>query len=92
MVNPRVEDFIEVIKEEGQELDLAEIVVSETAPYCDKTLAETDFSAQRLMVVAIRRANGELLLPPKSSAKVEAGDILMLLGQQAAVEALIEQA
>ena len=54
-----------------------------------KLLSETDLREKGVMVIGIRRANGEYLLPPPGSARISAGDILFAFGKSAAVNEMI---
>lgn len=91
LIHPSVERFLEVITAEGRELDLAEVHVTERAPYAGKALMETDFSSQGIIIVGIRRPGGELLLPPPSAATLDPGDLLIALGKAEAIENLIQR-
>ena len=71
--SPNVEEFIELISDKGREMNLAEIHVTAKAPYSGRTLAESNLRDRGLMVVGIRRAGGELLMPPPSTAAIASG-------------------
>ena len=63
LARPNLEDFFEVFSSRGGSLDFAEIHMTTSNPYVGKTLDETDFSRRGVIIVGIRRANGELVLP-----------------------------
>ena len=86
---PNVEDFIEIAAGTGQEIDLAEIHVANSAGYCGKTLADSDLRDRGIIVVRIRRRDGQVLMPPPSTARIEAGDSLLALGRREVVHELI---
>jgi voltage-gated potassium channel len=88
LANPKVEDFLEIVTTRGRELDLAEIQIASDSIYAGQTLAQTDFSRRGIMIVGIRRPEGDLLLPPPSTALIESGDSLIALGKTAAIEDL----
>ena len=90
LASPQVESFIETITAAGTEMDLAEIAVTPTASVSGKLLSETDFSLRGVIVVGIQRTAGELLLPPPGSTRIEAGDVLIVLGRANAVRDLVE--
>lgn len=92
MVSPKLEDFIETFTAGGPELDLAEVQVDPGTGYAGKALAETDFRRRGIMIVGIRCAGGELLLPPPSSTVIRAGDVLIVLGKAGAIRELLERA
>jgi len=89
MANPRVEDFFEVVTARGKSMELAEVQVTPGAPYVNRTLAESGFRSRGIMVVGIRRENGELLIPPASGDQIHAGDCLIALGKVDAVQELL---
>jgi len=89
MLNPSIEDFLEVADEHGNDLELADVQIGEESPYVGKQLAQTDLRQKGVMVIGIRRANGERLLPPPGTAVLQAGDSLFAFGSAAAVNAMI---
>jgi voltage-gated potassium channel len=89
MLNPSVEDFLEVTDEHGSQLELADIQVSETSSLAGKSLRETSLGERGVMIIGIRRANGERLMPPPSSAVIQPGDSLFAFGSSEAVNAMI---
>lgn len=89
MLNPSIEDFLEITDARGSELELADVQIREGSPYIGMRLAETDLSRKGVMVIGIRRATGERLLPPSGNAMIHAGDSLFAFGSSAAVNAMI---
>lgn len=89
MLNPSIEDFLEVTDDRGSQLELADIMISAQSPYVGKKLMETDLRERGIMVIGIRRANGERLMPPPGSAVIEAGDSLFAFGSSQAVNEMI---
>jgi voltage-gated potassium channel len=89
MLNPNIEDFLEIADHKGQDLELADVQVSSDSPYVGKKLMETDLRELGVMVVGIRRRNGERLMPPPGTAVIEAGDCLFAFGSTTAVNRMI---
>lgn len=89
MLTPSIEDFLEIADGTGNELELADVQISADSPYAGKTLAECDLRRQGVMIVGIRRASGERLMPPPSSAMIMAGDSLFAFGSVQAVNEMI---
>lgn len=89
LINPHVEDFFEFVSGTGATLDLAEIRVSANSPCVGRPLSDTDFRSRGVIVVAIRRPNGEVLLPPSGSSVIDADDVLIALGKVAAISAVL---
>lgn len=89
MLSPSIEDFLEITDDHGAELELADVQITEGSPYIGKPLAETDLRERGVMIVGIRRQNGERLLPPPGSAVIHAGDSLFAFGSTEAVNSMI---
>ncbi len=92
MLNPSIEEFLEVTDDQGSQLEMAEIVISRNCPYLGRTLKETDLRDRGIMVIGIRRAGGERLIPPPGSTQLQNGDSLFAFGSSAAVNELIRLA
>lgn len=91
MLTPGLEDFLEVADAHGNGFELADVQITEDSPYIGRTLMETDLREQGIMVIGIRRANGERLLPPPGTATIQAGDSLFAVGSSEAVNAISAQ-
>jgi voltage-gated potassium channel len=89
MINPQVEDFFEFVSGAGTTLDLAEIRVSGESACANRLLSQTDFRSRGVIIVAIRRPDGEVLLPPSGSAEIHPDDVLIALGTASAVSKLL---
>jgi voltage-gated potassium channel len=91
MLTPSIEDFLEIADSRGNELELADVQITAGSPYIGKALEQTDLREKGVMVIGIRRANGERLMPPPGSAIIEQGDSLFAFGNAEAVNRLIGQ-
>jgi voltage-gated potassium channel len=89
MLNPSLEDFLEVTNDGMDDLELAEVFIAEKSPYANQILRETDLREQGLMVIGIRRSTGERLMPPSSVALIEAGDTLIIFGNNTSIAKVI---
>lgn len=89
MLNPSVEDFFEMTDDHGSQLELADVQIGAASPYVGKRLMDTDLREKGVMVVGIRRAGGERLMPPPGTAVIEAGDCLFAFGGSTAVGDMI---
>jgi voltage-gated potassium channel len=89
MMNPSVEDFLEIADDRGNDLELADIHISEESPYVGKALMETDLRDKGVMVIAVRRASGEHLMPPGETTVIQQGDSLLAFGSTGAVAEMI---
>jgi voltage-gated potassium channel len=89
MLNPNIEDFLEIADHKGQELELADVQIAADSPYVGKQLMETDLRDAGVMIVGIRRRNGDRLMPPPGNAVIQAGDCLFAFGSSIAVNRMI---
>ena len=87
LTNPLLSDFFEIVSEDNVVLDLAEISISADSKLAGKTLTESKLGARGVMIVAIRRAAGDVVLPPDGGTVIEVGDRLFAMGASAAVVA-----
>jgi voltage-gated potassium channel len=89
LLKPDLEDFFEIFSHEGGELDLAEIHVAADDLFSGKRLEETDFSRMGVVIVGIRRAGGELILPPSGTTEIQVDDDLIAVGKSDAIARMI---
>jgi voltage-gated potassium channel len=92
MLNPNIEDFLEIADHKGKDLELADVQISSRSPYVGKRLMETNMREEGVMIVGIRRRSGERLMPPPGNAIIEAGDCLYAFGSIAGVNRMISEA
>lgn len=92
MLNPNIEDFLEIADHKGKDLELADVQISSRSPYVGKKLMDTNMREEGVMIVGIRRRTGERLMPPPGNAIIEAGDCLYAFGSIAAVNRMISEA
>ena len=85
LINPHVEDFFELVAGPDTALDLAEIRITADSPYANQQLSRTDFREHGVIIVAIRRPDGEILLPPPAATVIQPDDELIALGKVAAI-------
>jgi len=90
MLNPSIEDFLEIADAHGTDLELADVQITADSPYVGKQLMETDLREKDVMVIGIRRASGERLMPPPGSAVIQPGDSLFAFGSAEAVNEMID--
>ncbi len=90
LVRPTVIDFIDLTVHEGElGLRLEDLRVSDKATFAGKTLMESGIRSEHdLIVVAIKRLQGEMLFNPNPGTEILAGDILVVLGEHANIQGL----
>lgn len=82
ILNPNVTDFVEMATErENLQLQMEEILVRPTSRIAGQSLLETGLlQKHRILVVAIKGADGTMTFNPEGSTRVHAGDSLIVLG------------
>jgi voltage-gated potassium channel len=92
LLRPTVTDFIDFATHDPHiELKMEEIPVSATSRLADVTLVESGIRKQLdLIIVAIKKASGEMLFNPASHTRIQIGDTLIALGQRKSLVKLEE--
>lgn len=91
LLKPAIADFMESIVAETLDLMFEEIAIEARSPYANKKLRETNISRElNLIVVAIRRKNGELFFHPMGESLIEDGDLLIVVGKAESMKKLVE--
>lgn len=89
MLNPNIEDFLDIADRNGKELELADVLISSQSPLIGRKLMDTNLRELGVMVVGIRRTDGERLMPPTADAEIRAGDCLFVFGSSDVVNKLV---
>jgi voltage-gated potassium channel len=91
MIRPHVVSFLDsMLRDPTQAVRVGEAEIPADSPVRGKTLAELDLHNRTgLVIIAKRRGLGAAYeYNPRSSSRVEAGDVLIVCGEPAQVEAL----
>ncbi len=72
-------------------LEIKEIEVQAGSPLCEQSLSEVDVGTG-VVIVAVRRPDGQCIRDMQASVKLGPGDIFIVLGQQGAVPQLARKA
>jgi voltage-gated potassium channel len=90
VLRPSIVEFIESIGQtSGQDISMEEIEVQAGSGLAGLTLAESPLRRDlNIIVIAVRKAEGEFLYNPPSSTVIEAGDRLMAVGGMQALQGL----
>ncbi|MDP8241112.1 MAG: NAD-binding protein [Candidatus Hatepunaea meridiana] len=86
---PTVVTFLDlVMQSDDLSLRLQEFKVSDTCCLNSKTLSESDIRKETggALIMAIKRHTGEMIVAPESDYSIEAGDLLIALGTDVALE------
>ena len=66
----------------GLEVGIEQILVEPRSVFADRTLSELQIRRETgVIVLAIRRAGGEMLFNPPADAKINGGDHLIAMGE-----------
>jgi voltage-gated potassium channel len=91
ILHPTVVTFIELAMKEGVEWSMEEIKVGPGSPLVGVALKDSGLRQKLdLILVAIKRADGEMLFNPTLETSILAGDTLIALGMRKNLEALKE--
>jgi voltage-gated potassium channel len=92
LLRPTVTDFLDfAVHDEHIELKMEEIPVQPTSRLADVTLVESAIRRQLdLIIVAIKKAGGEMIFNPASETRIQIGDTLIAMGQKKNLTALEE--
>ena len=84
VLRPTVTDFLELAEEaENLELEMEEMVVSDKSNLVDKDLIQSKIRPKfNLIVIAMKKASGQMLFNPKPQTVIQKGDTLVVLGKR----------
>lgn len=84
ILRPTVTDFLELaLSGEGMELTMEEIRIPEEADLVGKELMHSGIRSQyNLIVVAIKRSDGQMIYNPSPLEVLQAGDTMVVIGPQ----------
>jgi voltage-gated potassium channel len=89
IMRPTVVTFMELAMKDGVEWTMEEIVVGQDSPLQGVPLADSGIRQKlNLILVAIKRADGEMLFNPSHETPILAGDTLIALGLRKNLDAL----
>ena len=94
VLRPNVDNFMErVLHAHSLSLQIDEVEVHPNAPLAGQSLAESNFRQQFEAVVIgmIDADTGDMTFNPPPSARIEAGDILIVLGDSTVIQTLREK-
>jgi voltage-gated potassium channel len=90
LLKPAVADFMDSIVAESLDLAFEEVAVEQSSNFIGKRLADTNIRADLdLVIVAIRRKNGEMIFHPSGEIIINEGDLLISIGKAESMQQLI---
>jgi voltage-gated potassium channel len=90
LVRPDVVEFLDqMLRDKDRNLRLEEIVIPEGSPLVGISLRDTSIrQATRALVVAVKGTDGEFVYNPDPGLKLEAGAVLVVMGDTESVAKL----
>lgn len=90
LIKPAVADFMDSIIAENLDLVFEEVAVGSSSIYINKELKNTNIRSELdLVIVAIRRKNGEMIFQPSGETILRDGDLLIVIGRAESMAKLI---
>jgi len=81
LTKPAVGDFLDSITANQLDLGFEQLEVEPVSSFVGQRLSETNIRSQlNIVIVSIRRANGEIVFNPNAEAVIQAGDMLIAIG------------
>lgn len=81
MINPKLDDFIEIIGEGNLGIDLSLLHVDGASSLRGQLVGAMEASKSKIAIVGIKTADGQLLLPAPSTHKLALNDAIMMVGK-----------
>ena len=93
LTKPAVSEFMDSIAANELGLGFEQVEVDAASPLVGQELRSTPIRSELdVVIVSIRRHNGDVLFNPAGDAKIESGDILIAIGRAESLEKLNELA
>jgi K+ transport systems, NAD-binding component len=81
LTKPAVGDFLDSITANQLDLGFEQLEVEPISSFVGRRLSETNIRSKlNIVIVSIRRANGEIVFNPNADALIQAGDMLIAIG------------
>ena len=82
LMKPAVADFMDSITAEDLDLNFEEVLISNDSTYVGHKLRFTNIRAELdVVIIAVRRRDGDMIFNPSGDAHIEAGDLLIAVGR-----------
>jgi voltage-gated potassium channel len=89
MLKPHVLRFLDFTEQQDVDVEIEQVLVTDQSSFAGRTLADIDTRYKSSVVIlAIRKANGEMLFNPSSEAKMAPGDHLIAMGDASNLQKL----
>jgi voltage-gated potassium channel len=94
MLSPSIENFVEVAESEGVDWEIADVQVPAHSVLVGRKLSESGLRDSGIMLLGVRKSNGQKIFPPPGHLVIEPGDSLFAFGNSegvAKLSALLEK-
>jgi voltage-gated potassium channel len=93
LLKPTVVDFLEIASsEKALDLRMEEILIPEGSSLAGKSIGESELrQRENVIAAAIQKRGGGMVFNPTPSESIAAGDVLIALGSQESLDALVER-
>ncbi len=88
---PAMLEFVDMVSV-APDLRIEELVVGERSPLAGASVRDAASRYDGVMIMAVRSADGSLLVPPRADTELAAGDLLIIVGPMEALGDLAERA
>ena len=91
IVRPETSDLLRRVgHESGLNAELEEFKLTAESPSLGHTVREAEEKFEQLMIIAVRRADGETIFNPKDNEALCIGDVVIVMGPEADIEQFYE--
>lgn len=89
LTKPAVGDFLDSVTANHLELGFEQLEVDSVSTLVNRKLSETVIRSElNIVIVSIRRNNGEIIFNPGAETKIEGGDMLIAIGNEESLKRL----
>ena len=83
LTKPAVGDFLDSVTANDLELGFEQLEVDSVSSLVDRKLSESVIRSElNIVIVSIRRNDGEIIFNPGGETKIEGGDMLIAIGNE----------
>jgi voltage-gated potassium channel len=88
LIRPHVHQFMDFTMQ-GLDVSIEQVKVASHSPYADQSLADMQIRRETgVIVLAIRRAAGDMVFNPPADTRIAGGDHLIAMGESKGLRAL----
>ena len=88
---PAMLEFVDMVSV-APDLRIEELVLGERSPLAGASVRDVASPYEGVMIMAVRSADGSLLVPPRADTELSVGDLLIIVGPMDALSDLAERA